>query len=301
MILPAFQYTAPRSVAEAIDLLVSHGTDAKILAGGQSLVPLLGLRVVRPSVVVDIGRIDGLRYIRAADGVLRIGALTRHRDIERSSVIASTAPILSDAAKLIGHAHIRNRGTIGGSVAHADPAAEWPAALLALGATVAVTGPRGERIVAMEELITGPLTTSLEHDELIAEIQVPIPAAGHGWAFQEFSIRSGDFALASAAVIVSGGPPSDGEAREIRIVVGGAGPVATRCSRAETAINGTTGDGTFWKALLAAAREAANEIDAADDHLSSAWYRRRIVEVLVRDALSEAAKRAGIAQPPDDR
>jgi CO/xanthine dehydrogenase FAD-binding subunit len=293
MILPAFEYTAPRTVAEALAALAAHGSDAKVLAGGQSLIPLLSLRVVRPSVVVDIGRIDALRYIRVIDGTLRIGALARHRDLERSREVGTLVPMLADAARLIGHTHIRNRGTIGGSLAHADPAAEWPAALLALDATVVVTGPHGEREVSIPELITGPLITSLAHDELITEIRAPVPDQGHGWAFHEFSARSGDFALASAAVLVS---PERRGARDIRVVVGGAGPTPSRCAGAESMLNSAAGDdGAFWAAIPGAAQAAAREIDVADDHLASAWYRRRLIEVLVRDALTEAARRAGIA------
>jgi carbon-monoxide dehydrogenase medium subunit len=283
VILPAFEYVAPRTLADAVRVLAARGPDAKVLAGGQSLLPLLGLRVVRPTVVVDIGHIDALRYVRAGDAVLHIGALARHRDLERSPLIQATVPILADAARLIGHTHIRNRGTIGGSLAHADPAAEWPAVLLALGATVVVTGPHGERELAIDRLIIGPLTTSLEHHELITEIRVPLPAIGHGWAFHEFSTRSGDFALASAAVIVTTGRSG---ARETRIVVGGAGPTPSRCPSAESMLDRGNG---------AAAREAAREIEADDDHLASASYRRRIVEVLVRDALAAASTRAAAA------
>jgi CO/xanthine dehydrogenase FAD-binding subunit len=194
--------------------------------------------------------------------------------------------MLAAAAALIGHSHVRNRGTIGGSVAHADPAAEWPVALTALGATVVAVGPGGRREVPITAFVLGPLTTVLAPDELLTEIRVPIPGSGHRWAFREFTIRSGDFALASAAVLITAGDAGP----RARIVVGGTAAVPAVCPAAEAVL---AGDGHGDAALVAAARTAAAEVDAADDDAGSGAYRRRIVEVLVRDALRQA-----VARPP---
>ncbi|MGQ0569796.1 MAG: FAD binding domain-containing protein [Armatimonadota bacterium] len=290
LILPSFAYVAPKSLAEAITTLAALGPDAKLLAGGQSLIPLLSMRLARPSTIVDIGRLGELRYIRAVDGQLRIGALTRHRDVERAPLVQVQAPVLAAAAGLIGHSHIRNRGTIGGSLAHADPAAEFPAAVTALEASVIALGPNGEREIPAGELFLGPLTTALLPSEILTEVRVPVPPAGHGWAFREFTQRSGDFALVSACAIVT---LQTAAVATCRIVVGGAGPVPQRCVGAEAAV---VGHPTAPEAPREAAALAADEVEAEDDLHASSGYRRRLTRVLVRDALEDAFARLHVPQ-----
>jgi CO/xanthine dehydrogenase FAD-binding subunit len=198
-----FEYDAPESVEEALELLARYGDDAKVLAGGQSLVPLLNFRLARPERLVDINRIDELAHLRADGDRLKIGALTRTAQLERSELVAERWPILREAVRLAGHPQIRSRGTVGGSVAHADPAAELPVVLTALEARFVVRSLRGTRTVEARDLFVGYLTTTLEPDELLVEIDVPPLPTGAGAAFVEYARVHGDFALAGAAVVVS--------------------------------------------------------------------------------------------------
>ncbi|HEV3378028.1 MAG TPA: FAD binding domain-containing protein, partial [Thermoleophilaceae bacterium] len=210
-----FEYRAPASVEEALPLL---GLDSAVLAGGQSLVPLLNLRLARPELVVDVNRLTELDYIRADDGVLRIGAMTRQIALERSDVVRRSWPLLHKAVRLVGHRQIRSRGTVGGSVAHSDPAAELPAALLALGASFHLRSAGGGRRVAAEEFFLGPLETVREPDELLVEIEVPGQPAGAAGGFAEYARTHGDFATAGAAAVVAPGGYAG-------IALLGAGPV----------------------------------------------------------------------------
>lgn len=305
MALPAFEYIVPTTVTEAIEVLSVHGPDARVLAGGQSLIPLLSLRLARPSVVVDIGRLNALRYIRADEGVLRIGALTTHREVERSPLVLGQVPLLAAAAGQIGHTHIRNRGTIGGSLAHADPAAELPAALILLDGAIIAQGAAGERAMQADAFFVGPLTTALGPAEILTEVRIPIPPIGHGWAFQEFSLRSGDFALASACTMLTLEAPAPtsraaapGRVSSCRIVVGGIGAVPMRCPTAERLVVGSAPT----VALAAAARRAATseleEATAGGAALSAmgAAYRRRLVGALVETAVRDGVTRAMQAQ-----
>ena len=190
-----FEYFSPKTAEEATDLLAEHGDDAKVLAGGQSLVPLMNMRLARPAIVVDINRIETLAYIREENGLLRLGALTRQRAAEGSSLVAARCPLLRDALRLVGHVQIRNRGTIGGSIAHADPAAELTAVLTALDGEVTARGPRGDRVIAAADLFVTYLTTSLEPRELLVEVCIPALPPGAGWSWMEIARRHGDFAL----------------------------------------------------------------------------------------------------------
>ena len=259
-----FEYRAPASVEEAVGLL---GLDSTVLAGGQSLLPLLNLRLARPELVVDVNGLSELDYIRAEDGRLRIGALTRQAALERSDLVRTSWPLLRKAVRLVGHTQIRSRGTVGGSVAHADPAAELPAALIALDARVELRSATGARSVAASEFFLGPLYTLREPDELLVEIEVPAQPEGAGTGFAEHARTHGDFATAGAAAVVAPG----GHAR---IALLGAGPMPAREKEAERALAGG-----------ADAREAATIAvrDVEDDH------RRALCAELARRAIEEAA------------
>jgi CO/xanthine dehydrogenase FAD-binding subunit len=258
-----FEYRAPASVEEALSLL---GLDSAVLAGGQSLVPLLNLRLARPELVVDVNGLTELDYIRAAHGALRIGAMTRQVALERSDVVRRSWPLLHKAARLVGHRQIRSRGTVGGSVAHADPAAELPAALLALGASFHLRSAGAARRVAAEDFFLGPLETVREPDELLVEIEVPEQPEGAAGGFAEYARTHGDFATAGAAAVVAPGGHAG-------IALLGAGPVPVRAQAAERAL----ADG-------AGAREAAELAaqDVAGDH------RRALCTELARRAIEEA-------------
>jgi CO/xanthine dehydrogenase FAD-binding subunit len=221
-----FEYRAPASVEEALPLLE---LDSTVLAGGQSLVPLLNLRLARPELVVDINGIAELDYIRADDGRLRIGAMTRQVTLERSELVRRRWPLLHEAVRYVGHPQIRTRGTVGGSVAHADPAAELPVALTALGARFHLRSPGGARVLGASELFLGPLYTAREADELLVEIEVPEQPEGTGTSFVEYARTHGDFATAGAAAVIAPGGHAG-------IALLGAGPVPTRCEAAERAL-----------------------------------------------------------------
>jgi CO/xanthine dehydrogenase FAD-binding subunit len=258
-----FDYRAPASVEEALALL---GPDSTILAGGQSLVPLLNLRLARPGLVVDLGGIAELDYIRADAGPLRIGAMTRQAALERSELVRRRWPLLHKAIRFVGHFQIRSRGTVGGSVAHADPAAELPVALTALGARFYLRSPRGARVLDASELFLGPLYTAREEDELLVEIEVPEQPEGAGSGFAEHARTHGDFATAGAAAVVAPG-------RAAGIALLGAGPVPARADAAERALTGG-----------AEPREAA-ELAA---HGVEDEHRRALCTELARRAIEEA-------------
>jgi CO/xanthine dehydrogenase FAD-binding subunit len=264
-----FEYDAPESVEEALDLLAQHGDDAKVLAGGQSLVPLLNFRLARPERLVDVNRLGELAYVRESDGRLKLGALTRTAAVERSQLVAERWPLLREAVRYAGHPQIRSRGTVGGSVAHADPAAELPAVLTALDARFAVRSARGTRTLAANELFAGFLTTTLAPDELLVEIDVPPLPRGTGAAFVEYARVHGDFALAGAAVTVS----SAGAA----VVLLHAAPTPLRVSEAERALaEGADED---------AARLAAGAADVDRP-------RRALLEDVTRRAIALARERS---------
>ena len=284
-----FEYFDPRSVEEAVSLLREHGDDAKILAGGQSLMPLLNMRMARPEVLIDLSRVAGLEYIRETDGVLAIGAMTSKRAVERSELVRSRQPLLHAATLLVAHPQIRNRGTVGGSMAQADPAAEYPAVALVLDAELRAMGPAGERTIKAADFFVSYLTTALEPTEVLAEVRFPVLPDGAGWAFEEISRRHVDFAMAGAAVTLS--VERDGRCREARIVLFGVGPTPVRALGAEQLVAGEA----LGPALLeAAGGKASEELDEplSDVHASSE-YRRHLAGVLTRRALTEATARAG--------
>ena len=281
-----FAYDQPRSVEDAVGLLARYGDDAKVLAGGQSLIPLLNFRLARPERLVDINRIDELAYIRRREESLHLGALTRMAALERSPLVAARWPLLVEAAHLVGHAQIRSRGTVGGSVAHADPAAELPAALAALRATFHVRSRRGSRTLAADEFFVTHLTTALAPDELLVEIAVQPLATRTGTAIVEYARVHGDFALGGAAVVLS--LQEDGACAGASIVLLAAAQAPLRASAAEESLAGAAPEGA---ALAAAAELAGDEIKVSGP---DAPYRRALVAELTRRALATAAERARV-------
>jgi len=278
-----FDYVAARSVEEAVGLLAEAGEGAKLLAGGQSLVPLLALRLARPELVVDINGVGGLDVLEVEGRRLRVGALVRHRVVEIDRRVAAAFPFVSAAVSRIGHVAIRNRGTVGGSVAHADPAAEWPALLLALDGEVEVASPRGRRVVAGSELFDSYLTTSLAPDEMICEVRGALPEGRVATSFLELARREGDFALVGVAVVLAA---EEGAVRECRIALSGVGGTPVRVPAAEALLVGSS---VGPREVEAAATAVAEGIDPPGDIHGSSAYRRKVAGVLVRRALLAAA------------
>lgn len=282
-----FEYVAPRSVEETVRLLGEHGADAKILAGGQSLVPLMNMRLARPSVIVDINRLPALDYITPGPGVLRVGALCRQRTAETSPVVAAQCPLLRDALRLVGHEQIRNRGTIGGSIAHADPSAELTAVLAALGGDVSVQGPGGTRVIAASDLFVTYLTTSLEAHELLTEVRFPALPPGAGWSWMEIARRHGDFALVGVGVVLA---LRGGVISEARIALTGVGPAPVRAAEAERLLAGRAPSEGLWDeagTVVRASLEPEGDIHASPE------YRKHVAGVLTCRALREALTRVG--------
>lgn len=283
-----FDYYAPTSVEEACRLLSQYGDEAKILAGGQSLVPVMALRLAQPSVLIDINTVRELDYIHADDHGLAIGAITRQRTVERSASVREQFPILSAAVEWIGHPQIRNRGTIGGSLAHADPAAELPALAAVLDATFTVTNARGaKRTLKAADFFVTYLTTALGSDDLLSEIYFPALPPGTGWSFVEVARRHGDFALVGAAAIVA--LDAAGSCWDVRVALFGVAPTAVRAPHVEQALSHQKLD---EQTLAAGAAEVVKDIDPPGDVHASAQYRTYVATHLVRRALTEAIQRA---------
>jgi len=280
-----FEYVDPRALDEALAHLARHGDEAKVLAGGQSLVPMLNFRLARPALLVDINRVPGLDGLEEVDGVLRVGALVRQRRLERWA--AGRMPLLAAALRLVGHLPIRVRGTVGGSIAHADPAAELPALLLCLDGRVVARSATATRTIAADAFFLGPLQTALAPDELLVETHWPLPPPGAGWGFHEVARRHGDFALVGAAALLT---LEGGRVGAARLVLFGAGPRPARAVAAEQALHGQA---PTPAALEAAARLAAEALEAHDDLHATAAYRRRVAATLAARALADAAARAG--------
>jgi len=288
MIPASFEYFSPRTLPEAVSLLTRYGQEAKLLAGGHSLVPLMKLRLAAPRYLVDLNRIDGLSYIRESDGVLRIGALTRHGEIETSDLIRARYPLLADTARVISDPLVRNMGTIGGSLAHADPAGDWGAAMLAAGAEVVATGPGGTRTIPMDRFFEGTFVTALRPDEVLTEIRLPQPAKGSGGAYLKLERKVGDFAIAAVGVglVLDGG----GTCRRVGIGLCNVGSTSLRAERAAQLLTGQQPD----RAVLARVAEAAAaECDPVSDLRGPADYKRDVVRVLTARALRLAVQRAG--------
>jgi CO/xanthine dehydrogenase FAD-binding subunit len=285
---PPFAYARPSSLEEALALLADEGDEAKVIAGGQSLVPMLAYRLVRPRLLVDIADVPGLAGSDREHGHRVLGALVRHVDLERAAELEGAHALLREAAGHVGHLPIRVRGTLGGSLAHADPAAELPVAALALDAVVIARSPRGERRIPASEFFLGPFTTALAPDEILTSVLLPEPPAEARVAFEEFAVRAGDFALASAAVGIA--PPADGRPTWARVVLGAVAAVPVRARAAESLLaEGGRSDAEH----AAVAEAAAAEADPPDDHHASADYRRELVAALVERALRRL--RSGVA------
>jgi len=281
-----FDYHAARSAAEAVELLARHGDAAKVLAGGQSLVPMLNLRLARPGVLVDINGAADLDYLREANGALAVGALVRQRALERWA--ADRAPLIAEALRLVGHVAIRNRGTAVGSLAHGDPASELPALLLCLDGAVVARRAGGERTIAAADLYLAPLTTSLAADEMLAEARFTLPPAGAGWGFAEVARRHGDFALAGCAALLWRN--GQGRVAGVRLGFFGVGSTPVRGIAAEELLLGL--EPTSAR-LSEAARAAAAALSPDGDLHASAEYRRRVAGVLAERTLTAALARCG--------
>jgi carbon-monoxide dehydrogenase medium subunit len=288
----SFRYFAPRSLEEALALLAEHGDEAKVLAGGQSLVPAMNFRLARPAVLIDCNGVDELAYIASGEdapgAALRIGAMTRQRAVERSPEVARLTPLLHRAMPFIAHPQIRNRGTIGGSLAHADPAAELPAVALALDAHFLLLRHSGERWIRARDFYTGLFATALEAGEMLAEMEIPPAAARRGWAFQEVSRRHGDFALAGVAVGVTLAEDGRCAAATIALFGVGEGPIlAQRAS--EMLADASVQDGALAAdAIAEASRLAVEGLEPLSDLHASAEFRRHLARVLVERSLRAA-------------
>jgi len=281
----AFSYCAPRTVEESISLLVEHGYDAKLLAGGQSLVPLMNLRLARPAVLVDINRVDELAFVESGEDVVRVGAMTRHHTMATSPHIRAASPLLSHAAGHIGYRAIRHRGTMGGSLAHADPASELPCVAVTLGARVRVAGSTGERTIRADEFFLAQMTTTLDPDEIITSVALPRIRADEGWGFREFVRKVGDFAVVMAAAVLR---VADGRVASARLGLGGVEGTPRRVTEAEQVL---VGSGGGEATIEEAARTAAEAVDPTSDIHGSAGYRRRLAHAMARRALQDAVGR----------
>lgn len=279
----AFEYHNPQSVEEAVELLDRYGDEAKIIAGGQSLVPMMNFRLARPEILIDINGIKELEYIKSEGDELVIGALTRERDIEKSPLVIEQFPFLAKAISYIGHSAIRNRGTIGGSLVHADPSAELPTSLCALNGKLKVVGPSGEKILDPEEFFLTYLTTSLEPSDLLVEVRIPALPEKTGWSFSELSRRSGDFAVVAVGVLLFSESP--GVCREARIAMGGVAATPVRAQEAEALL---AGQKLSEELIAKAAQQAAEETDTEPDYHASAEYRMDMARVFVKRGLQEA-------------
>ncbi len=280
-----FEYHAPERLDEAVGLLATHGFDAKILAGGQSLVPMLSLRLASFAHLVDLNTVGGLDSIERTNGHLRIGALVRQATAEHDTTIATATPLIAKAIPHIGHFQIRNRGTVGGSIAHADPASELPAVALALDATIEATGPGGVREIAANGFFESTWETTLADDEILAAVRFPVWGAGSGFAIEEVARRHGDFALVGAVC----GVTVDGDAvTKAAIAFFGVGPTPVRSGDGEAALLATGADGD----LAEVGRAAAAILTPNDDLHASGAYRKKVAAVLVERALTRAIEEA---------
>lgn len=283
-----FDYFDPETVEEVLALLEQYGDEAKILAGGQSLGPLLNMRLASPAVIIDLNRVTALDYQHEREGWLALGALMRQSTLEDDALFAARQPLIAEALPYIGHRSIRHRSTVGGSIAHADPAGEWPALVAALDAELVVRqAGEPERVLAADEFFDGPLMSILEPEELLVEVRLPLWPANAGSSFIEFSRRHGDFALLGVAARLQ--LDSDRRCTDARLALLGAGSTPLRAYEAESILQGQP----FSEALVAAAaQQASHEIEPDDDLHASADYRRHLARVLVGRALTEAASRA---------
>ena len=282
----AFEYHAPTSVRDALGLLGQLGDDAKILAGGHSLIPMMKLRLAQPKHLVDLRKVPGLSGIKEDGGALAIGAMTTHWQIESSALVKAKAPVLSEVGGLIGDPAVRNLGTIGGSLAHADPAADWPAIMIALGAEMVCEGPKGRRTVKVDDWFQGLMATALRDDELLVEVRVPLQAARSGAAYLKFPHPASRFAVVGVAAAVT--LDKQGTCTKASVGVTGAGTKAVRAKGVEAASTGKKLDAA---AIEAAAQKAAEGVDVQADLQGSVEYKSHLCRVFAKRALTEAVKR----------
>lgn len=288
MIPPAFEYLRPNTIPEAIALLQRHGEDAKILSGGQSLIPMMKLRIARPGYLIDINRISGLSYIKEEGGFLKIGGLTREAELESSPVIRAKYPILLDTAHAIADPQVRNLATVAGNLAHGDPANDHPATMLALGAQVVATGSHGERIIPIEEFFLSLFSTALQPGEILTEIRIPVPPARSGGAYFKLERKVGDFATAAVAAQVTA--DANGAAQNVGIALTNVGPTPIKAKKAEDFLRSKKLDEANMRQ---AAQLAADDAQPSSDLRGPAEYKKGLVKELAKRALSRAAERAG--------
>jgi CO/xanthine dehydrogenase FAD-binding subunit len=281
-----FNLLRPKSVDEALGLLQAHGDDAKVLAGGQSLVPLMNFRLAQPRNLIDLNGIRGLDQIRFHEPTLSLGAMLRQRDVERSAAVAERLPILHDAIEQVAHPAIRNRGTVGGSLVHADPSAELPLLAIALDATFHLRSARASRSVAAKDFYQGYLVTDIAADELLVEIDFSLPAPNCGWCCTEIARRHGDFAIVAVAVLLD--CAKDQSINFARVAIGGVGPAPLRVAESEEMLSGKRPEAEVFRR---AGDAAAQAVEPPTDIHASSGYRRQLTGVLVRRALEVAASR----------
>lgn len=287
MIPPAFEYFRPKTIPEAIALLQQHGDEAKILSGGQSLIPLMKLRLARPGCLIDINQIAGLEYIKEEGGYLKIGGLTREADLEASDLVRLKYPIIFDTATLIADPQVRNLATVGGNLAHGDPANDHPATMLALGAQIVATGPQGERVIPVEDFFVSFFTTALEHEEILTEIRIPIPPPRSGGAYFKLERKVGDFATVGVAAQVT--VDDKGVCQKAGIGLTNVGPIPLKAKKAEDFLPGKPLDEANIKQ---AAQLAAEDSQPSSDLRGPAEYKEAMVKELTKRALTRARERA---------
>ena len=288
MIPPSFEYLRPKSISEAIQMLQQHGDDAKILSGGQSLIPMMKLRLARPGILIDINRIAGLSHIKEEGGFLKIGGLAREAELESSPLVRSKYPILADTTHVIADPQVRNLATVGGNLAHGDPANDHPATMIALGAEVLANGPKGERVIPIEDFFVSLFTTALKPDEILTEIRVPIPQARSGGAYQKLERKVGDFATAAVAVQLT--LDAQGACQKAGIGLTNVGATPIKARKAESSLQGKKLDDAR---IAEAAQLAADQAEPGADLRGPAEYKKGLVKELARRALVIARDRAG--------
>jgi len=283
-----FEYYVPDSIEQTVELLHQHGDNAKLLAGGQSLVPAMNFRVVQPAILIDLNRVGELSYIREGDSLLRVGAMTRERQLEFDSAVAKRTPLLTEAAPFIAHPQIRNRGTIGGSIVNADPAAELPVLMLALNARLNARNASGERWVDAQDFFVGMFSTALDPDEILVEIELPFASPRTGWSFMEVAPRAGDYALMGVAALVT--LDETGRCTEARLVYLNAGDGPVNAKGAARMLEGEIPDEPVIQAAADSASQ--NEINPFGNIHASSDFQRHLARVLTRKTLKQATERA---------
>ena len=280
-----FDYVRPDTLEQAIGLLAQEGVDARVLAGGQSLVPMMNLRLAQPGLLIDVNRIAGHDYIRREGDELHVGFLARHEEVRQSPLVRATCPLMADAYEHVAHGPIRNRGTLCGNLCHADPASEMPAVMLAAEATMELRGRRGVRLVPAADFFRGPYQTAAHPDEMLVRVRIPVAAVGQGWGFHEVSTRKGDFAFCCVAALLT---VRDDRVTSAAIAAAGVGTRAIRLATIERLLIGRRADAESFAAAGIAASQA---ITPTEDAQASSEYRRDLLDVLTRRALADAASR----------